>query len=100
MNSFSDFNIKPKRGRFVEDKIKMMKVLNQGIIVHNFKIDESKFRNSNSRRCLSLQIEFNNQMHVLFTGSKVLTEMIEQVSEDDLPFKTVITKEGETFQFN
>lgn len=100
MRSFSDFNIKPKRGRFVGDKIKIMKVLNQALVVHDFKLDKSKFQNSNSDRCLCLQIEFKGEKHVLFTGSKVLAEMIQQVPRENLPFKTTITKEGETFQFN
>lgn len=83
MRKFSDFKIKPKSNRFVGDKIRMWDVLNRPIIVHEFKIDESKFKDSNSRQCLSLQIELNGQKRLLFTGSKVLTSMIEEVPKED-----------------
>ncbi len=100
MKNFSELNIKPKTDRFVGEKIRMMRILNQEIIVHRFKINKSKFENTNSGKCLQLQIEFEGKKYVLFTGSKILTEMIEQVPEDELPFKTKITKEGEAYQFN
>lgn len=100
MRSFSDFNIQTRSDRFIGDKIKMLKVLNQEIIVHNFKVDKSKFDNSSSDKCLSLQIEIKGDKYVLFTGSKILTETIQQIPKEELPFKTVISKEGETFQFN
>lgn len=100
MKKFSDFGIKAKSNRFVGDKIKMMKVLNQEIIVHAYRINKSKFENSSSDKCLHLQIEHKGEKHVLFTGSKILAETIQQVPEDSFPFATTITKEGETFQFN
>lgn len=83
MKKFSDFGIKPKTNGFVGDKIKMWDVLNQEIIVHQYRIDESKFKDSNSGKCLSLQIEINNQNRVLFTGSKVLTAMIQKVPKTE-----------------
>lgn len=100
MKKFSELGIKMKRDRFVGDKIKMMKVLNQDIIVHDFRIKNSKYENSSSDKCLHLQIEVKGEKHVLFTGSKVLSEAIQQVPEDAFPFGTKITQEGETFQFN
>lgn len=100
MNSFSDFNIKPKQSRFIGEKIRMMQILNRDIIVHRYKIKESKFENTNSGICLTMQIEVQGEQRVLFTGSRILTEMIQQVPEDKLPFKTIITKVGETYQFN
>jgi hypothetical protein len=42
MNRFSQFNIKePARG-FEGGKIKMSRILNKEIVVHDFKIEESK----------------------------------------------------------
>lgn len=100
MKKFSELNIKPDSNRLVGDKIKMLKVLNQEIIVHGFKLKESKFKNSNSDKCLFIQIELKGEKYVLFTGSKVLAESIQQVQKDHFPFITNISKEGETFQFN
>ena len=100
MNQFKDFDIKPTRGFFVGDKIKMLKVLNQEIVVHNYKLNDSKFKNSNSEKCLHIQIELKGEKFVLFTGSKILAETIRQVPKEKFPFATTISKEGETFQFN
>ena len=65
----------------------------------DFKIVKSKFENSNSEFLMHLQIQFKNEKQVLFTGSKVLQSMIEQVPKDGFPFKTKIAKEGESFTF-
>jgi len=100
MKKFSDLGIKPNSNRLVGDKIKILKVLNQEIIVHGFKMNESKFKNSNSEKCLSIQIELKGEKYVLFTGSKILAELIQQVEKEQFPFITSISKEGETFQFN
>lgn len=40
MNSFSQFNIKAPEKGFEGDKIKMSKVLNREIVIHDFKIWE------------------------------------------------------------
>lgn len=100
MKKFSDFKIEPKRDHFVGDKIKMLKVLNQEIIVHGYRLNKSKYENTNSGKCLHIQIELKGEKHVLFTGSKILAETIEQVPKENFPFTTTITKEGESFQFN
>jgi len=99
MNSFSDFNITAKLDHFTGDKIKMLKILNQDILVHAYKIVKSKFEQSNSEFALHLQIEYKNEKYILFTGSKVLQSMIKQVPENGFPFKTQIVKEGESFVF-
>ena len=100
MKQFKDLGIKPRKSLFIGDKIKISKLLNQEIIVHNYKIDKSKFSESNSDICLKLQVELKSEKYVLFTGSKFLSETIQQIPEEALPFQTVITKEGEAFQFN
>lgn len=98
MKKFSDFGIRPKNQGFVGDKIKMMKIINQEITVLDFRIDNSKYENS--KICLHLQIKYKGEFYVLFTGSKVLINMIEQVPKSDFPFITTIIKQGEAFQFN
>ncbi len=100
MKKFSDLGIKQNYNYFIGDKIKITKVLNQDIIVHKFKLKDSKFENSNSDKCLKIQIELKGEKYVLFTGSKILAETIQLVPEDSFPFVTTITKEGESFQFN
>lgn len=99
MKKFSDFNIRPVKRGMVGEKIKISRLLNQEIIVHSYKINESKF-NKNSSQCLCLQIEVKGEMKVVFTGSKILMETIQKVPEQAFPFLTIITQEGEAFQFN
>lgn len=95
MRQFSEFGIKPKPAGFIGDKIKLTRVLNREIIVHDYRIEDSNFKGKR----LDLQIEINGNKHILFTGSKTLIDMIQNVSEEDFPFKTTIITENEIPQF-
>jgi hypothetical protein len=95
MRQFSDFGIKPKPAGFIGDKIKLSRVLNREVIVHDFRIEESKYKGKR----LDLQIELNGNKHVLFTGSKTLIEMIQNVPKEHFPFRTTIITENEIPQF-
>jgi len=100
MNSFSQFNIATASKNFEGDKIKMSKILNREIVVHAFKIEESKvFKDRGSGKCLHLQISFNNEKHIVFTGSSGLIEVIEQVPASGFPFTTTIKEENERYLF-
>lgn len=92
MRQFRDFGIKPKQNGFIGDKIKLNKILNREIIVHQFRIEDSKYKDG---KCLHLQIEINGNKHVLFTGSKTLIDMIQEVPKESFPFKTTIVTENE-----
>lgn len=98
MHQFKDFGIKPKLQCFVGDKIKMNKVLNREIIIHDYRIEDSKY-GTGGTKCLFLQIEVNETKHVMFTGSKSLIEMIEQVPKAHFPFKTIIITENDRPEF-
>lgn len=80
------------------DKIKIDRILNREIIVHDFKIEKSKYEKGNGR-CLYLQIEVNQTKHVVFTGSAGLIDAIEQVPKSSFPFSTTIVRENERFEF-
>jgi hypothetical protein len=92
MNRFSQFNIKaPARG-FEGSKIKISRILNKEIVIHDFKIEESKvqeFKDKGSGKCLYLQISFNNEMHVVFTSGGGLIETIQQVPKNSFPFTSI-----------
>lgn len=97
---FNQFNIKPATKGFEGDKIKMSKILNREIVVHHYKIEDSKvFKQKGTCKCLHLQISFNNEKHVIFTSSSGLIETIQQVPEDGFPFTTTILQENERFIF-
>jgi len=100
MNQFSQFKIKsPERG-FEGDKIKISKVLNREIIVHRFRLEDSKvFKNSGTEKCLHLEISINDKKHVLFTGATGLIESIKQIPESGFPFQTTIVEENDRYLF-
>lgn len=100
MNSFSQFNIKtPERG-FEGEKIKISKVLNREIVVHRFRLEDSKvFKKSGAEKCLHLEIAIEGKKHVLFTGAIGLIETIKQVPESGFPFTTTIIEENDRYMF-
>jgi hypothetical protein len=102
MNRFTQFNITVTSKSFIGDKMKISKIIGKEIIVHDFRIEQSKveeFRKRGSDKCLHLQIEYNGEKCVVFTSSKWLIEAIENIPEGGLPFQTVIIKEDERCKF-
>lgn len=97
MKRFSDLGIQTETQTFIGDKVKVKNILNKEITVHNYKIEESKFKDKG--KCLHLQIKIGDEMRVAFTGSKGLISVIEKVSLDDLPFTTTIVSNNERFEF-
>jgi RNA-directed DNA polymerase len=97
MKKFNELNIKLTTNSFVGDKIKIAKILNKQIIIHDFKVTKSKF---NTDECLHLQIELNGNKHVVFTGSKILMNMILKVEKLDFPFVSTIVEENESYLFS
>lgn len=101
MNSFSQFNITTTIKGFEGDKIKMSRILNREIVVHHFKIEDSKiFKEKGPGKCLHLQISFNNEKHIVFTSSGGLMEVIRQIPENGFPFTTTIVEENDRFKFS
>lgn len=100
MNNFSQFGIKQVTKGYEGDKIKMSKILNREIVVHHYKIEDTKlFKEKGSGKCLQIQISVSDKKHVIFTGSGNLIEAIKQVPENGFPFKTIIIEENERFMF-
>jgi hypothetical protein len=97
MNNFKQFNIQPSSKSFEGDKIKMYNILNRPITVHDFKIEDSKHKQN--EKCLYLSISIDNVKRIVFTGSKNLMDMIQQVPATGFPFETTIIKENERYQF-
>ena len=102
MNTFSQFNIKVESQSFEGDKIKMSRILNREIVVHHFKLEDSKvksFQEKGSGKCLHLQISFDNRKHVVFTSSTGLIEVIQKIPENGFPFRTTIIEENDRYLF-
>jgi len=100
MQKFNQFNIKPTSKGFEGDKIKMSKILNKEIVVHDFKVEDSKcFKDRGNGKCLHLQVSINGDKHIIFTSATGLIEVIQQVPGDGFPFSTTIIQEGERYLF-
>jgi len=97
MNQFKSFGIKPKLSTFTGDKIKIERILNTEIKVLAYKIEESKVKKDT--KLLTIQIEKSGVKHIIFTGSTILMQMIEDVPKDKFPFTTIIVKESEHLEF-
>lgn len=98
MRKFSELGIKANPQNFTGEKIKISKILNKEIVLHDFKILDSKFEGK-SGKCLHLQIKFNNEKHLVFSGSTILMEMIQQINKDIFPLTTTIVKDNEYLEF-
>jgi hypothetical protein len=80
--------------------MKISKVLNREIIVHDYKIEDSKcFKDRGDGKCLHLQISMDSNKHIVFTSSGGLMEIIQQIPKDDFPFETTIIEEDKRFLF-
>ena len=87
MHKFSDFATEDV---FEGDKLSIDEVLNNEVEIINFKINQSKFQKGTGK-CLTIQVELNNEKRVIFTGSEVLMKQFEKY-KDELPFVATIKK--------
>jgi hypothetical protein len=98
MKRFSEMDIAPLH-TFIGDSIKIDKVIGKEIVIDTYRIVESKYNKNESGKCLHLQIEFDNEKRVLFTGSDRLMNQINQVVKEDFPFIAKIERRGRGFEF-
>lgn len=78
--------------------MKMHKILNVEIAVHDFKIEDSTIKQN--EKCLHMQISIGDKKHVVFTGSRPLMDVIQKIPKDKFPFLTKIVKENEWYEFS
>lgn len=98
MTAFKDFGIKPALKKLTGDKIDMDRILNREILVCDFSIEESKFKDKYDK-CLYMQIELQGDKRVVFSGSRILIDMISLVPTASFPFTTTIIKVNKHFEF-
>lgn len=99
MKRFKDLahKIQPVIPKFVGKKIPVTQILNKEIIVYHYKLFPSKF---STKKCIHMQIAFNNTKHVIFTDSIGLITILEQLDPDDFPFIGTIIKDNKFYQFD
>ncbi len=102
MNRFNQFNVNTPPKGFEGDNIKMSKILNREIIVHAFKLEDSKvkaFQERGAGKCLYMQISINEDMHIVFTSANALIDVIKQIPAKGFPFATTIIQESDRYIF-
>lgn len=88
MKAFSELGVRSKN--LTGDKIEMVDVLDKEIIVIDYRSGDSKY--SRDGTLLTLQIKYNDETRVIFTGSGVLLEDIKKLPIEAFPFTTTIIK--------
>ena len=78
------------------DKIKISDILEKEIEVIGYRISDSKQKLGT--KMLTLQFKLDGEERVLFTGSSVLIEQIEEYGHE-IPFLTVIQKVNRFYTF-
>ncbi len=99
MNKFSDF---AEPGGVMDGrKASLDSLVGKEIIVTGFRIASTKYTESKSPHCLTVQFcrEAGGEKFVFFTGSKVLREQLERY-QDKLPFQATIKKIGRYYTFS
>lgn len=102
MTKFSEFNIETTSKNFEGDKIKIERIFNREITVHDFKIEDSKvpaFKEKGVDKFMHLQISIKGEMHVVFTAATALMEAIQKVPGDKFPFDTIIVNDNKRYKF-
>ena len=100
MNKFSDLGIALGKTNFAGDRINIKRIFNKEIIVHDYRIEDSKFhKDKGNGKCLHLQIEIGGLKHVVFTISTTLQRQIEKVPKEKFPIATTIVEQDQRFEF-
>ena len=95
MQRFSDFaEAQPLTG----EKISMADVLNKEITVLAYRISNSHFKDGVDKY-VKIQIEVAGEKRIIFTGSRVIIDQLEQY-KDHLPFIATIIKIDKFFTFS
>lgn len=94
---FSELGIKVESDSFLGDKIKIAEVIGKEIIVTDFRLTDSVYKES--KQCLTIQIELTGELKVIFTGSSMLCKQISKVLKEDFPFSATIECINKNYQF-
>lgn len=96
MKKFADFSEENKT--FSEPAIRIDDILDKPIIVWDYYIGKSHFKDSQDKQRLTLQIEVDGEKRVIFTKSEILIRQIEKYAKE-LPFEAKIIKPKRYYTF-
>lgn len=89
LKRFSDFAEEPSA--LEGDKVPIDSVLNKELVVTGYRIGKTKFGRNTDDQLLTMEITIAGAKHIIFSGSKVLTEQIYKYA-DKIPFIAEIVK--------
>lgn len=92
---FADFAEETKL--FEGDKKKIEDILNQEILIIDFKMKDSKHHNNS--QYITIQFKIDDETFITFNGSRVLAEQLEKY-KDNIPFYTIIKKVNKYYTFS
>ncbi len=99
IKKFSELKITMHDLPMVGERIQLRKILDTEIIIHHFKIEESKYPKKENDKCLYLQLSLEGKKRVAFSIAKTLMKTLEQIPKENFPFSTKITNENERYEF-
>lgn len=100
MKSFKELNISTPVAGFEGTKIELNQLISREIIIHDYKIQKSKFPKEGKDRCLHMQIGIGEIKYVCFTPAITLLNQITQIDKTEFPIKTTIIKVGQRVEFS
>jgi hypothetical protein len=102
MNKFSDFADLSVSPVMDGKKTPLNDILGKEIIVHRYRVKNTKYSDAKNPECLTVQFTFPEapeELKIFFSGSSVLTRQLEQYKEK-IPFSSVIKRVGKYFTFS
>jgi RNA-directed DNA polymerase len=97
MKKFSDFAT--EEIPLIGDKVKLEDVLGKEVIITGYRISNSKFKDRDHGKCITIQFIMNDIQKIFFTGSEVLMNQIEKYKKE-MPFSTVVLKHQKYYTFS
>jgi hypothetical protein len=86
---FAEFSSEPPP--LEGDKIQIDNILNREIEIIGHRIAGTRYSKNTSGKYLTLQIRFDDQLHIVFTGSDVLVRQLTEYASE-IPFFATIKK--------
>ena len=97
MKTFAELTVQHD-ALFPGKKIGIEYILDQKIVVLDWKVRDSKFKDG-SGKCLHLSLEFQGEKRVLFSGSMILADILAKLPKEDFPFETTIKRQYRALKF-
>lgn len=100
LKSFKSLNVPLPSIGFEGTKIDMQDLIDRDIILHDFKIEDSKFPKPGKEKCLHLQVAIGEIKYVSFTPTIRLIRQAENMNKKSLPVTTKIIRAGKSLEFS